>query len=474
MNKRTKIVATIGPASGSVEILRNMIKAGMNVARLNFSHGTHENHAELITNIRAAAKEENAVVAIMQDLQGPKIRVAEMPEDGVELKEGETVVFDTSLDTYTNGAVPVGYDDLHNHVKVGERLLLNDGRVETIVESVEGTKINVKVQNTGVITSHKGINIPDSGLTISALTKKDKEDAAFGVKQGVDIIAFSFVTAAKDVVELRELVDSLDTEDTPIHIITKIERAIALKNIDEIIKVADGIMVARGDLGIETPAATVPTSQKMLIEKALKAAKPVIVATQMLDSMTDSPRPTRAEVSDVANAVMDHTDAVMLSNESATGKYPVEAVQMLTDIILETEKSDYDVLELPRHESADTAVNDAVSKMSRLLAEQVGAKCILGSSHTGKTARLLSHYRPEFPVYIASNNERVQAQLQLSWGIQPFLLPICSSVEELRDSSLEYIKDHTYVNAGDTVIVVTGGKIGSPGAVNKLEVTTIE
>lgn len=473
MNKHTKIVATIGPASGDVDTLRAMIKAGMNVARLNFSHGTHENHAELVGAIRKAAKLEKTVVAIMQDLQGPKIRVGEMPEEGVELSEGTDVVFDTSLDTYTDGVIPVGYKDLHDHVKTGERLLLNDGRVETVVASVEGTKITVSVKNTGTITSHKGINIPDSGLTISALTPKDKEDALFGIEQGVDIIAFSFVTKAQDVEELRALIEQHDTRPDPIMIVAKIERAMAVQNMDEIISAVDGIMVARGDLGIETPAATVPMTQKTLIHKALQTAKPVIVATQMLDSMQDSPRPTRAEVSDVANAVIDHADAVMLSNETATGKYPVETVQTMADIIVETEASEYDRLELPLHESAEKSVNDAVSEMSRLLAEQVGASCILASSLTGKTGRLLSHYRPEFPMYVATNSERVQAQLNLSWGIMPFLLPDCETVNTLKEQSLEYIREQELSAPGDTVILVTGGSVGTPGAVNKLEVTSL-
>jgi len=473
MEKRTKIVATIGPSSHEVATLQKMISAGMNVARLNFSHGTHEDHKELVQNIRAAADAEGKVVAIMQDLQGPKIRVGELPEEGIELKEGERIIFDTASETYADGIIPVTYKELHSHVAAGERLLLNDGRVETMVTAVEGTQIHVDIKNTGTITSHKGINIPDSGLTISALTEKDKEDAQFGIELGVDIIAFSFVTSAQDVQELHDLIKEHDSSESRILVIPKIERAAALEKLDEIIAIADGIMVARGDLGIETPAASVPTTQKTIIKKCLQAAKPVIVATQMLDSMTDSPRPTRAEVSDVANAVIDHTDAVMLSNETATGKYPVEVVKTMASIIKETEETGFDDLELPRHTGEPKSTNDAISEVSRILAEDVGAKCILATSMTGSTGRLISHYRPEFPIYVGTNSKRVQAQLQLSWSVHPFLMPSCSTTDELRNKSVQYIIERKFVEPGDKIILVTGGSVGDPGAINKLSVTTV-
>lgn len=469
MQKRTKIVATIGPSCREVDTIAKMISAGMNVARLNFSHGTYDDHAKLIGNIRESAKKTGKVVAIMQDLQGPKIRVAELPEKGVELKEGERIIFDTGASAYSEGVIPVGYKELHLHVKSGERLLLNDGRVETIVESVEGTQIKVKIKNSGLITSHKGINIPDSGLTISALTEKDKQDAAFGVEHKVDIMALSFVTKAKDVMELRELITSLDTNKEPIQIITKIERGAAIENIDEILEAADGIMVARGDLGIEIPAAHVPIVQKTLIAKALAAAKPVIVATQMLDSMQDSPRPTRAEVSDVANAVIDHADAVMLSNETATGKYPVETVEVMRDIIIETENSGYDDLHEAAHEVAHKTADEAMTEMARLLADEVDAKCILAASLTGTTARLISHHRPELPILVATNSPRVEAQLNLIWGVLPFHTPACKTVNELIAFSTSYIKEHDLAKNGDTIIAVEGGNAGSAGNIQKIE-----
>ncbi len=473
MQKRTKIVATIGPACKEVETLVKMIEAGMNVARLNFSHGTHDEHAKLIQNIREAAQKTGKVIAIMQDLQGPKIRVAEMPEKGVELKEGEQIIFDTGADMYIEGIIPVGFKELHLHVKVGERLLLNDGRVETMVESVEGTKIKVRIKNSGLITSHKGINIPDSGLTISALTEKDKQDAAFGVEHSVDIIALSFVTRAKDVIELRELIHTLDKNTEPIHIITKIERGAAIEHIDEILEAADGIMVARGDLGIEIPAAHVPIVQKTLITKALHAAKPVIVATQMLDSMQENPRPTRAEVSDVANAVIDHADAVMLSNETATGKYPVETIETMRDIIIETENSGYDDLSQTVHEPGQKTADEAMTEMARLLADQVDAKCILAASLTGTTARLISHQRPELPILVATNNPRVEAQLNLVWGVLPFHTPACKTVTELIAYSTSYIKEHNLAVNGDTIIAVEGGDTGSAGTIQKIELLHI-
>ncbi len=468
MQKRTKIVATIGPSCKDIDTIVQMIEAGMNVARLNFSHGNYEEHTKLIQNIREAASKTGKVVAIMQDLQGPKIRVAELPEKGVELQEGKEIIFDTGADVYTEGIIPVGFKELHLHVKPGERLLLNDGRVETIVEAVDRTQIKVRIKNSGIITSHKGINIPDSGLTISALTEKDKQDAAFGVLHKVDIMALSFVTRAKDVIELRTLINALDTSTEHIHIITKIERGAAIEHIDEILEAADGIMVARGDLGIEIPAAHVPIVQKTLIGKALHAAKPVIVATQMLDSMQDNPRPTRAEVSDVANAVIDHADAVMLSNETASGKYPVQTVEVMRDIIIETENSGYDNLETP-HESAHKTVDEAMTEMARFLADEVGASCILAASVTGSTARLISHHRPELPIYVATNSARVEAQLNLVWGVMPFHTPLCKTVTELIAYSTSYIKEHNLAQSGDTIIAVEGGNSGSAGNIQKIE-----
>jgi len=478
MKKRTKIVCTLGPACESAATIKKMVAAGMNVARLNFSHGTYDNHALLIDRVRAAAAATGEPVAVMQDLQGPKIRVGVLPAEGVELKSAATIVFDTALNEYAGGAIPVDYHSLHEYLAPGERLLLNDGRVETTVAAIAGTQITAFVKNGGVITAHKGINVPDSRLTVSALSAKDKEDVRFGVEHGVDLIALSFVTGAKDILDLRFLIKQYETElgikpEQPIRIVAKIERGEAVKNIGEILEVVDGIMVARGDLGIEIPAAAVPLAQKQLIDAALAAAKPVIVATQMLDSMQENPRPTRAEVSDVANAVIDHTDAVMLSNETATGKYPVETVETMREIIEEAEKSAYDNLRLREHQGRRQRVDDVISEMSRLLAEDIGARVILAASISGETARLISRYRPELPVVVATSTERVRRQLNLSWGVVPFVLVPCRTIEELVERSLMYLKERRIVKSGDKIIVVAGEPVGQAGHVNLLEVREV-
>jgi pyruvate kinase len=479
MHKRTKIVCTLGPASEKKSVIKKMVQAGMNVARLNFSHGSYENHAMLIGEIRDVEKETGEPVAIMQDLQGPKIRVGELPEKGIELKEGGTVIFDTSATVYKEEVIPVDYQELHEFIKPKERILLNDGRSEVRVTSVNGTQIHGEVIVGGLLTSHTGINVPDSVLTVPALTEKDKKDVRFGVEHGVDLIALSFVMSPKDILDLRYLIKEYEKElgikpEQPIRIVAKIERNEAVERIQEILDVVDGIMVARGDLGIEVPAEDVPLIQKRLIDAALDAARPVIVATQMLDSMQGNPRPTRAEVSDVANAVIDHTDAVMLSNESAVGKYPVETVKTMANIIVETEKSAYDDLALRAFSGKKTSVDEVISQISRLLGEEVGAKLILVASLSGETARLISRHRPELPIVVATGSDRVMHQLNLSWGVKPFILQPCRTIEELVDRSVSNLKKQKMVKTGDKIIVVAGEPVGQAGHVNLLEVREIQ
>lgn len=479
MNKRTKIVCTLGPSCESVETITNMVKAGMNVVRLNFSHGTYENHAMLIEHVREVEKKTGEPIAILQDLQGPKIRVGVLPKEGVEFVVGKTIVFDTGATEYKNGVIPVDYPELHTFVKKGERLLLNDGRTETRITEVAGTKITVEVTVPGLITSHKGINLPDSHLTVRALTDKDADDARFGVEHGVDFIALSFVTKSEDVLDLRFRIKKFEDElglrpEHPIRIIAKIERQEAVNRIEEIIQVVDGIMIARGDLGVEMPAAEVPLIQKRLIDIALRHSKSVIVATQMLDSMQENPRPTRAEVSDVANAVIDHTDAVMLSNETATGKYPVETVKMMAEIVTETESSVYDDMPLRSFKETGKAIDSIISELSRMLAERISAKLILSASLSGDTGRLLSRYRPELPIVVGTSDPRVQHQLALSWGVVPFILEECASIEELVERSVLYLKRKKMVKKEDEIIVVAGEPVGHEGHINLLEVREVE
>jgi pyruvate kinase len=479
MTKRTKIVCTLGPASESIGTITKMVKAGMNVARLNFSHGTYDNHKILIENIRKVSTKTGEPVAIMQDLQGPKIRVGLLPEKGIEFEIGQKVTFNTAVKDCENGVIPIDYNDLHLFVKKNECLLLDDGKIETKIVRVSGTQIDVEVIVGGILTSHKGINIPDSKLKIRALTDKDKEDAKFGVENHVDLIALSFVTSAEDILDLRYVTKQYEEElkiknEQPIRIIAKIERAEAVKNIKEILDVADGIMVARGDLGIEIPAEEVPLVQKTLVDLALQAAKPVIVATQMLDSMQNNPRPTRAEVSDVANAVIDHTDAVMLSNETAAGKYPVETVETMASIIQEAEASVYDDLAMREHFVNRKKIDDVISQLSRELAEDVGAKMILSASISGETGRLISRNRPELPIVVGTDSERVRHQLNLSWGVMPFKLLPCKSIEELIERSITHLKKAKIIKSGEKIVIVAGEPVGHAGHVNLLEVREVE
>ncbi|MFA7314313.1 MAG: pyruvate kinase [Candidatus Magasanikbacteria bacterium] len=478
MEKQTKIVCTIGPSCENIEILTKMVKAGMNVARLNFSHGTYENHQLLIDNIRKVEEKTGEPIAIMQDLQGPKMRLGVLPEEGIKLNENSEIIFSTNIED--KDCIPLGYNQLHNFVKKGEIILLDDGKIQVQVVKVEGNKIFTSVIVPGVLFSHKGLNIPQTDLSgLVVFTEKDKQDVRFGVEAGVDMIALSFVMRPDDIIDLRYEIAKCEKElnkpeHHPIRLIAKIEKAEAVKRIKEILDVADGIMVARGDLGVEIPAEEVPIVQKKLIDAAIEHAKPVIVATQMLDSMQNNPRPTRAEVSDVANAVTDHTDAVMLSNETASGKYPVETVTMMSKIIKETEKSKYTKLFFHEPKDKVNRIDDTISGLSRLVAEDVDANLILAASLSGDTGRLISRYRPKFPIAVATSSKIVLHQLNLSWGVFPFEIVECQSIEELVERSMTHLKEKKVIKDGDRIIVVAGEPVGHAGHVNLLEVREVK
>lgn len=479
MFKKTKICCTIGPACDSVKILTDMVKAGMNIARLNFSHGDFASHAALISNIRKVEAITGEPIAIMQDLQGPKIRVGSLPEAGVPIKVGEELVFDTGLTEFKNGDIPLDYPDLHKFLEPGQRILVDDGHIEVKVKNITGTKITGEIMEGSVIFSHKGLNLPDSILDIAAISEKDKKDLKFGVEQGVDLVALSFVRSAKDILDLRFLVKQFEGElgikdQQPIRLIAKIERRIAVDNLKEILDVTDGIMVARGDLGLEMPAAEVPLVQKKMIDAANAKAKPVIVATQMLDSMRENRRPTRAEVSDVANAVIDHADTLMLSNETAVGKHPVLVVATMADIIVSTEKSHYDDTALPPVHKSGTTTDVAITELSRILAEEVKAKIILAASLSGETGRMISHVRPSLPILVSTSSQRVQRQLNLSWGVISFILEPCRSIEELVEKAITYIKKNKIAKKGEQMVVVAGEPVGQAGNVNLVEVREIK
>jgi len=426
MKKFTKIVCTIGPASEKLPMMRKLIRAGMNVARLNFSHGSYPSHAALIRNLRKSASLEGQPIAILQDLQGPRIRIGEVSDEGVAVKNGERVILvpQSSFQTKPSFAkasegkstfLPYHYEKLAREVEVGQHILIADGMIDLRILRIAGPDIHCSVRVGGVVKSHKGINVPGATFSVPAVTAKDKKDLAFGVQHGVDFVALSFVRTPDHVKEARTLLSRLSKKyphAKKIKILAKIERPEAVHDFDEILQVVDGVMVARGDLGIEIPAQKVPMIQKALIQKCIVARKPVIVATQMLESMISSRRPTRAEVSDVANAVVDHTDAVMLSGESATGRYPLETVQIMAKTLHEAESSRYDDFVLPPiRKGADTKPLIAHAAADLALSKQF--TCIVVEDPDPQLSAEIASYRPELPIYCFSKESVVRHQLNL-------------------------------------------------------------
>jgi pyruvate kinase len=444
--KRTKIICTIGPACDKSATLLKLAKAGMNVARLNFSHNTHEYHLSVMKKIRATAKKVKKPIAIVQDLQGPRIRLGDF-SGSVRLVDGGKVVL--TVGAQEKGTIPVAYARMNRDVKSGERVMIADGAIELIVSKIVGKKIYCVVKKGGIVTAHKGINLPDTKVCLSALTGKDKDDLLLGVKNGVEFVALSFVRSPKDVESLKILINQLakklNVKNLP-KVIVKIERREAMENIDKIISAADAVMVARGDLGIELSTEDVPLAQKMIIEKCLRQAKPVIVATQMLESMIENPRPTRAEASDVANAVIDHADALMLSGETANGRFPVEAVTEMAGIIKKIEDSKYDDLNIREALKKTVTEQKALGGLARVLAENVGAKALLVVGGESLTRSVVS-LRPELPVIIACAKEYSQRQAVLNWGAIPF---VATSAESL----LKIAKKNKLIKNKNKIVVV--------------------
>jgi len=476
--KRTKVVCTIGPASESRAVLTRLVRAGMNVCRLNFSHGEHAWHAKTIRAIRAVAKQSGEPLAILQDLQGPKVRVGNLPKEGVVLSVGKPITFTTATAAYQGKKIPLTYRSLHRDVASGHRILLDDGLLEVRVTKVRGRDIIASVTIGGTLTSHKGMNLPDTKTAIPALTAKDRKDVAFGVAAGVDWIALSFVKSAADVHLLRRLIERLGGHQ---QIIAKIEKHEAIANFDEILVAVDGVMVARGDLGVEIPAAEVPLRQKEIIERCRQIGKPVVVATQMLDSMIRNPRPTRAEVSDVANAIIDHTDAIMLSGESATGKYPVQAVQMMTKIAAETEASRLDDVApcppaLSRVEGPPTVwgIPDVVAEVSSVLAAHAkDASGILVATLTGSTARRISRFHPELPIFAATPDASVLHQLNASYAVRPIRVPMANDRADFVRRALRILRIRKMLPRRGSLIIVAGEPWGKPGTANAVSVESL-
>ncbi|KMM17104.1 pyruvate kinase [Synechococcus sp. GFB01] len=464
--RRTKIVATIGPATESPERLRQLINAGATTFRLNFSHGDHSEHAARIATIREVSREMGVHVGILQDLQGPKIRLGRFPGGPITLADGDSFTL-TSRDVECNQSIAtVTYDRLADEVVPGSRILLDDGRVEMRVEQVDTTEQSLCCSVTvgGVLSNNKGVNFPDVQLSIRALTDKDRADLSFGLAQGVDWVALSFVRNPSDLLEIRDLIASHGYR-TPV--VAKIEKFEAIDQIDEILPLCDGVMVARGDLGVEMPAEEVPLLQKELIRKANSLGIPVITATQMLDSMVSCPRPTRAEVSDVANAILDGTDAVMLSNESAVGDYPVEAVATMATIARRIER-DYPqrVIDTRMASTIANAICQAVSNIARNL----NAAAILPLTKGGATARNVSKFRPSTPILAITSEARVARQLQLCWGVNPLLVEEQTSSTSTFSLAMGMAREQGFLHDGDVVVQTAGTLAGVSGSTDFIKV----
>ncbi|WP_027410180.1 pyruvate kinase [Anoxybacteroides tepidamans] len=472
--RKTKIVCTIGPASESVEKLVELIEAGMNVARLNFSHGNYVEHGQRIKNIREAAKRTGKTVAILLDTKGPEIRTHDMENGAIELKEGSEVIISMDEVLGTPEKISVTYEGLIDDVEPGAKILLDDGLIGLEVVSVhkQEREIVTKVLNSGVLKNKKGVNVPGVRVNLPGITDKDRHDILFGIEQGIDFIAASFVRRSSDVLEIRELLEANDALD--IKIIPKIENQEGVDNIDEILEVADGLMVARGDLGVEIPAEEVPLVQKELIKKCNALGKPVITATQMLDSMQRNPRPTRAEASDVANAIFDGTDAIMLSGETAAGLYPVEAVKTMHCIALRTEQAlQYRDLLTQRTKQSGTTITDAICQSVANTAINLDVAAIVTPTVSGQTARMISKYRPKAPIVAVTSSDAVSRKLALVWGVYPQVAPQVNSTDEMLDIAVEAAVKSKIVKHGDLVVITAGIPIGETGSTNLMKVHVI-
>ena len=471
MERRTKIVCTLGPKSSSPEVIEGLVRAGMDVARLNFSHGTHEHHREVIRRVRAAAKAAGRTVPILQDLQGPKIRVGQMADDCVDIEVGQELILTTEpIAESTSSRVYINYPTLVEDVQEGSSILLDDGSLELIITGVREREVVTEVVVGGPLRSRKGVNLPNIKTSTPSLTEKDLEDLTFGLSEGVDIIALSFVRDESDV---SDLIWRVRESGNRVSIIAKIEKPEAVTRVDQILSKADGLMVARGDLGIEMKLSQLPGIQKRIIRKCRNSAKPVITATQMLESMITNPRPTRAEVSDVANAVLDGTDAVMLSGETAVGRDPVHVVEVMNRIIQEAEKHFWDDGEGPPDTSHKHEVTEAVSKTAFELAREVGAVAIVCLTASGTTARSIARHRPRVPVYAFTDDERVVGQLGVTWGTKGFAIPFQADTDKGIALVHQVLRENSLARPGDLVVMTAGMPLPARGRTNMVHVTRV-
>jgi len=476
MNRRTKIVCTLGPATTDPETIRRLVAAGMDVARMNFSHGTHEEHKQRVRRVREAAQKEGKVVTILQDLQGPKIRVGEVQGGSVMLREGDEVTVSTEGSEETTGnRIFIDYESLTQDAEEGERILIDDGLLELRVTGRNGSSLRATVVEGGPLRSRKGVNLPDIRISTPPMTEKDLKDLELGLELNVDVVALSFVQQRSDVEALAHRIDEVGKNTG---VVAKIEKPQAVRNIDDILDIADGIMVARGDLGIEMPMEEVPGTQKRLIRKGMAAAKPVITATQMLESMVEDPRPTRAEASDVANAVLDGSDAVMLSAETAVGNHPVRVVEAMNQIIRQAEDYWYEqrrsLTMAPNQLERGGSVTDSVSFTACRLAEQVGAEAVCCLTNSGATARAIARHRPSMPIYAFTDNQRVVAQLGSLWGTEAFYIPFQQDTDQGIARVHSVLREHELVSQGGQVVMTVGMPLPARGRTNTVHVSSVK
>ncbi|MEY3255977.1 MAG: pyruvate kinase [Cyanobacteriota bacterium] len=469
--RRTKIVATIGPATSSPEMLKAIIEAGATTLRLNFSHGTHADHQRSIRLIRQTAFELNRPVAILQDLQGPKIRLGKFDNGFIMLSKGDRFTL-TNRPVVGNEEIScVTYDYLAEEVPIGSKILLDDGRVEMVVEEINRDKgdLHCRVTVAGKLSNNKGVNFPGVYLSIKAMTDKDREDLMFGLDQGVDWVALSFVRNPQDIIEIKELISSTGKN---VPVVAKIEKHEAIEQMEEVLSLCDGVMVARGDLGVELPAEDVPVLQKRLIATANRLGIPIITATQMLDSMVSNPRPTRAEVSDVANAILDGTDAVMLSNETAVGNYPVEAVATMARI---AERIEQEQINTSSRLGTDDkrSIPNAISQAVGQIAENLGASAIMTLTQTGATARNVSKYRPKTPILAITPHVNVARQLQMVWGVRPLLVLDLPSTGQTFQAAINVAQEKRLLSEGDLVVMTAGTLQGVSGSTDLIKVEVV-
>jgi pyruvate kinase len=470
--RKTKIICTVGPATSTPERLQALVDAGMNVARLNFSHGEHEFHGQTIKHLRQISSSKQQPIALLQDLCGPKIRMGILPKEGVNVEAGQKVTFVMQNEGSSAEELPLPLPTLFAMVRRGEPILINDGRVKLMVTQRTADKIHAEVIIGGLITTHKGVNLPETHLPVTSITEKDLNDLRFGIQSGVDWVAVSFVRSPQDLEPAQRMIEAAGAD---IRIIAKIERREAVEDLDEILRVADGIMVARGDLGVEMPIDQVPLIQKDIILRCNRAGKPVITATQMLESMISAPDPTRAEVTDVANSIFDGTDAVMLSGETAVGQYPIAAVQMMHSVAVRTENALKEGTRqaLWTYDAGSFTVTESLAEAVCRIAYEVGARAILCNTSSGSTARLVSKYRPSTPIIALTPEQITYNQLSLSWGVKPVLIPPVYTAEDMLMSIEKTVLEEGLLKLGDRVVITSGIPIGKSGTTSLIKVHSI-